>query len=547
MTGRRWRTRLALVGSIGALAALVGCAGPTADAAAAGGAGGADDAGADAAVVLTEFGAVRGSIDGDTRAFRGLPYAAPPVGPLRWQNPTPPATWPGVREATRAGPACAQQPGELPEGSTSEDCLYLDVTTPSGGTGAKPVIVWVHGGGYFTGAGSNYDARRMAARGDAVVVTVNYRLGVFGFFGHPALPDSGTFGLADQQAALSWVQRNIAAFGGDPDAVTVAGQSAGGISTCAQLTSPSAAGLFDRAVMQSGSCALSWLDGFDYRNQTAASIFQPVAALERQGRRTAADLGCTDPDPAAAPACLRALPVDALMDVQQEFIRPAYGTALLPTEPTEALRSGRFHRVPVLSGQTRDEATQTTAYYDDGTPMSEQTFRTAMAEAFGADEAAVRAEYPRSEYDSAALAWSAIVTDRKWACSQLDDSRLLAAHVPVHHYEFADPAPPPLSPLPPRMPMGAEHASDLWSLFDLAGMPAPLDPEQRRLSEQMIDYWTSFAATGDPGNADGPAWPRFDAAADPPHVQALAPGDGGIGPVDLAAEHHCGFWAALGR
>jgi para-nitrobenzyl esterase len=547
MTVRRWRVPPALVASVGLLAVLVGCAGQ-ADAAAGGAGGTRAAAEADGAVVRTEYGAVRGSIDGDTRTFQGLPYAAPPVGALRWQDPTPPARWSEPRDATQPGPACAQKPGELPEGSTSEDCLYLDVTAPAGDSAApRPVLVWIHGGGYFMGAGSNYNARRMATRGEAIVVTFNYRLGVFGFFGHPGLPGSGTFGLADQQAALAWVQRNIAAFGGDPDNVTVAGQSAGGISTCTQVTSPSAAGLFDKAIMQSGSCALNWLDNFDYRNHAQDSIIQPVAALERQGRQTATELGCTDPDPAAALACLRALPVSTLMDVQQKFIKPAYGTPLLPMKPTEALRTGQFHRVPVLSGQTHDEATQTTAYYDDGAPMSEQTFRTVLADTFGEDEAAVLAEYPRSNHDSAASAWSAIVTDRKWVCSQLDDSRRLASYVPVYHYEFADPAPPPLTPLPPPMPMGAQHASDLWSLFDLAGMPAPFTPEQQLLADQMIDYWTSFAATGDPGRADGPEWPRFDAAGDPPYVQALAPGAGGIGPVDLAAEHHCGFWATFDR
>ena len=160
-------------------------------------------------------------------------------------------------------------------------------------------MVWVHGGGFFMGAGSNYDARRLVERGDVVVVTINYRLGVFGFFGMPGLAGSGTFGLRDQQAALRWVRANIGAFGGDPHNVTIAGQSAGAISVCAQLTSPTAAGLFDKAVLQSGSCATEYLDNFEYRGERAATIFQPLSTVTSRGTEIAADLGCTDV------ACLR--------------------------------------------------------------------------------------------------------------------------------------------------------------------------------------------------------------------------------------------------
>lgn len=505
-------------------------------------------------VARTEYGAVRGGAEGGLRVFRGVPYAAPPVGPLRWRDPRPPASWKGVRDGTRSGPACAQNPGELPEGSKNEDCLYLDVTAPSGGSAGrpKPVVVWAHGGGYFMGAGSNYDAKRMADQGDVVVVTINYRLGVFGFFGHPGLPGSGTYGLKDQQAALSWVSRNIGAFGGDPGNVTFAGQSAGAVSGCAQLTSPGAAGLFDRTVLQSGSCDLDWLENFDYRGQRAEAIFQPVATVRERGRRIADGLGCTG-DARTALDCMRGLPVDELLPVLGKFMQPAYGTEVLPVHPAEALRTGRFHRVPVLSGNTRDEATQSTAIYDKGgpaglKPMTERTFETVMAETFGRDEAAVRAEYPRASFDSAALAWSAIVTDRKWACSQYATSRALSRRVPVYAYEFADPNPPALSPAPPLMPMGAQHASELWYLFDLGGVPPKLDADRRRLSRQMIGSWTSFAATGDPAGAGGPRWPRF--ATDghrAPYVRSLAPGKGGVRPVDPAAEHHCAFWAELGR
>ncbi|TDD71437.1 carboxylesterase family protein [Actinomadura darangshiensis] len=504
-------------------------------------------------VVRTEYGPVRGKADGNVRVFQGIPYAAPPVGGLRWTPPRPPSPWQTVRDATKPGPACPQNPGEIPSGSKNEDCLNLNVTVPAGAPSKpRPVVVWVPGGGYYMGAGSNYGAQRMAAKGDVVVVSVNYRLGVFGFFGHPGLEGSGTYGLKDQQAALSWVQRNIAGFGGDPRNVTFAGQSAGAISGCAHLTSPSAKGLFGKAVLESGACSHGWLENFDYRKQPAGDILQPLAAVQAHGRETAAGLGCTGDDQAVI-ACLRGLPVDKLLPVLGKYIYPAYGTDVLPQRPSDALRAGRYHHMPVLSGNTRDEATQSTAIYDDAgggqrKPMTEQTFNAVMAETFGKDEAAVRAEYPRSSYDSAALAWSAIATDRKWAYTQYAMSRTLSRQVPVYQFEFADPNPPALSPAPPKMPMGAQHASELWYLFDLGGMPPKLDAEQQRLADQMIGYWTGFAASGDPARDGGPAWPRFTTAGGrTPHVQSLAPGDGGIRPVDLAAEHHLAFWAKMAK
>lgn len=541
---KRRRVALVFVGVTGMLAGLLGTTGAQA---ARPGAGEEGDAGG--AVVRTESGVVRGSTEGGTVAFQGIPYAAPPVGELRWRDPVPPAPWRGVRDATRPGPVCAQHAGELPSPSTNEDCLYLNVTAPAGRSGPpKPVIVWVHGGGFYMGVGSNYDARRMVERGEVVVVTINYRLGVFGYFGHPGLAGSGTFGLRDQQAALSWVKRNAAAFGGDPANVTVAGQSAGGISNCAQLTSPGAAGLFDKAVLQSGSCDLSWLENFEYRGQPAGSIYQPLRAVRERGRQVAAELGCTG-DHAAVLGCLRALPAGKLMPQLQKFINPAYGTAVLPRDPVDALRDGRFHRVPVLAGNARDEATLSTSMYDNNyrDPMSEQTYRAVLSETFGAQEPKVRAEYPRSAYRSAARAWAAIVTDRKWACSQYHTSRRLARHVPVYQYEFADPDAPVISPEPPKMRMGAYHSSELWSLFDLGGISPGFTPEQRRLSERMIDYWTRFATTGDPEAVGAPRWPEFHPAGTPPHTQSLAPGDGGIRPVDLAGEHNCRLWSSLDR
>ncbi|MEE6288426.1 carboxylesterase family protein [Georgenia sp. MJ173] len=516
----------------------------------------------DHTLVRTEDGAVRGTADDEVRRFQGIPFAAPPVGDLRWQDPQPPSPWDGVRDATAPGPACAQGDGEVPGGSSAENCLYLNVTTPARESHEPlPVIVWFHGGGFYMGAGHNYDPQRLVTGGDVIVVTTNYRLGVFGNYGHPGLDGSGTFGLSDQQAALSWVQDNAAAFGGDPDNVTIAGQSAGAVSGCAHLTSPSAGGLFDAAIMQSGSCGVEWLANSVYRGEPADSILLPSATVEARGQEAAASLGCSTDDPAAALACLRDLPVEALMPWHGAFIQPAYGNELLPTEPAAALREGRFHRVPVLSGHTRDESTLPVSMYEDGAgPMSEETYDAVMTETFGQDEEKVSAEYPRAEYDSGAAVWAAIVTDSKWATSQLDVARTLSRRVPVYQYEFADPAPPLGIPGPPPMRMGAYHTSDLWSFFDLAGHSPQFTPEQQRLSEQMIEYWATFAATGRPDAADGPRWPAFGThrhhlidgdsglpARPAPYVQRLAPGAGGIGPVDVAKVHHLRFWEQFDR
>ncbi|WP_245566709.1 MULTISPECIES: carboxylesterase/lipase family protein [Thermocrispum] len=531
MISRRWRPFLGAAATLCLLACLVPPAAAQPDE-------------ADGPIVTTEYGKVRGTWQGATAVFQGIPYAAPPTGKLRWRKPARPQPWEGVRDATKPPPACPQHPGEVPEGSKSEDCLYLTVTTPVKRS-AKPraVLVWVHGGGFFMGTGSNYDAKRLAARGDIVVVTVNYRLGVFGFFAHPGLAGSGTFGLQDQQAALKWVRRNIAAFGGDPRNVTVAGQSAGAMSVCAQLTSPSARGLFDKAIMQSGSCGYRWRDNYHYRNEQASSIFQPVDVMRQRGAATAAQLGC-EGDPRTVLECLRKLPVDRLMSVQQHFIQPAYGTATLPVEPEQAIRKGLFNRVPVLSGSTKDEATSWTSVYDAGKPMSETTYRTVLQETFGDDADTISERYPLHDYPTPANAWAAIVTDDSWACSQYRITRRLAERVPVYHYEFADPSPPPLGP-EPGIPTGAQHASELWYFFDLLGMAPPLTEDQRKLAEQMIDYWASFVTSGAPDATAGSVpWPRMRPGQST-GTQQLAPGSGQIHQIDFAAAHQCGFWSQL--
>ncbi|MBU3751733.1 MAG: carboxylesterase family protein, partial [Mycobacterium sp.] len=253
-------------------------------------------------LVGTANGPVRGVAADGYRVFEGIPYAAAPVGPLRWQPPQPPVRWTSPRDATKPGLRCIQDTRVDPDFGlpTNEDCLNLTVWTPAGATpqARRPVMVWIHGGGFLNGSSDIYRARRLVTRGDIVVVTVNYRLGALGFLAHPALagPDGavGNYGLADQQAALRWVRDNVAAFGGDPEQVTIAGESAGAMSVCDHLVAPESAGLFRAAIMQSGPC------------QAQAAL----PAATRISVDFAARVGC--PDPASAARCLRDLPADRL-------------------------------------------------------------------------------------------------------------------------------------------------------------------------------------------------------------------------------------------
>ncbi|HTP17882.1 MAG TPA: carboxylesterase family protein, partial [Streptosporangiaceae bacterium] len=289
-------------------------------------------------------GLVRGASAAGVNSFLGLPYAAPPTGNLRWRPPQPAASWSGVRDATQFGPSCPQAlTGNplLPPGTISEDCLYLNVYAPPVGSndqGGRPVLVWIHGGGLVQDGARDYDGSKLAADG-VVVVTINYRLGALGFLALPALAShgaAGNYGLMDQQAALRWVQRNIARFGGDPRNVTIAGQSAGGLSVLAQMVSPGARGLFQRAIVQSGTFAL---------NQ------RPLATAEAAGERFATAVGC--PDQSAA--CLRNAPVSALVANFGVEIPGVVDGSVLTQPIGTALASGQFARVPVINGITHDE------------------------------------------------------------------------------------------------------------------------------------------------------------------------------------------------
>ena len=484
---------------------------------------------ASGSVAQTEYGPVRGTVAQDYRQFQGIPYAAPPG---RWESPRPPQKWTEVRDATRPGARCAQDGdfiGDKP--SSSENCLTVNVTSPKNAR-KLPVMVWIHGGGFSSGAGDIYNPVRMATHGDVVVVTLNYRLGVFGFLDYPGLADGGNFGLEDQQLALRWVRSNIANFGGDPNQVTIFGQSAGAVSTCAHLTAPGSAGLFQRAIIQSGPCALTTQWPFGAVSEWVA---RPREQAERAGVTLAKALGCATVD------CLRGKPEQALMDASfgGEGFGPVYGTPVLPLSPAEALATGAFRRVPVIQGTTKDDhqTFQAGREFTVGRPTSEQDYDQGLIDYFGPDADKVKARYPLDDVPGAVLA--KLWTDYSWSCTALRTDRMLAPQTPTYAYEFADEGAPWFADAPkPSFTTGAYHASELQYLFPGAYDSKPLPTADQALADQMIRYWTRFAHTGDPNGPGSPTWSRGS-------VLSLAPG--AIRPVDLADEHQCWFWDSLER
>jgi para-nitrobenzyl esterase len=504
-----------------------------------------------APIVTTNDGAVRGVAVPGGYAFWGLPYAAPPTGNMRWRAPRPPAHWEGVRDATNFGPSCPQPPTPvLPPGPISEDCLYLNVSTPtvpnsdqgSNDQGALPVLVWIHGGGLVWDGGRDYDGTRLAAEG-LVVVTINYRLGALGFLAHPALASrpggpSGNYGLMDQQAALRWVQANIGRFGGDPHKVTLAGESAGGLSVLAQLVSRGSRGLFQRAIVESGSFALTQ---------------QSLPSAEAAGEAFAAKAGC--PDQTAE--CLRQLPVAALLSNFPIAAIPGIVDGKVLTEAIgTALAAGRFARVPVLNGTNHDEERWFVAEgltLSGGSvvfipePVTADSYQPVIASVLGVSAeraAAVAAEYPPGAYPSPVVAFSALVGDANFACPALQIDRWTSPRVATFAYEFNDDAAPQVF-VPPGLvaPPVAAHASELGYLFDLpnAPFPAPLSADQQALAASMRAAWANFAASGNPASTAIP-WPAFD-GANSAQMLSLVPPEPQV-ETDFASRHHCSFWAA---
>lgn len=527
------RSRPSLLGVLPAVVAMVATfAGPAA-------ADTTPDTRSDDAVVRTADGAVRGTVDPDHRVFQNIPYAKPPVGDLRLRAPRPNEPWGGVRDATEPGQWCAQvyryPPDAPPTFAGGEDCLNLNIHVPRGADGPLPVMVFLHGGGFVGGSGAGYDPRRVTAGGDVIVVTVNYRLGALGFLRHASLRDpyAGNFGIADQQAAMRWVRRNIAAFGGDDGNVTLWGESAGGFSVCAQLSSPAARGLFDKAIVHSAPC------GNDFLTRREA---------DRRGRVAAADLGCEDVKDVAA--CLRDVPVEKIAELYFDGIGafrnvasvpwfPTSGTLPIPLQPLDAARTGLANDLPLIHGGTREEMRAHVAQQYDGAgkPITAAQYPTVVEKTFGDDAGKVLAEYPHTDFDSPSIALATALSDEGGlvgACSQLPYDAAANRRAPVYAYEFAEPT----DDVEGDMPLLSSHGADIPYFFDsyLPGPPKPPFSEARQaLADDLIGQWTTFARTGRPGGG----WTRYrDGVARSFHSERT-------GTVDVAAEHRCGFWRTL--
>ena len=486
----------------------------------------------------TQAGAVQGVQGDGVRAFLGVPYAAPPVGDLRWRPPQPVAAWEGLRDATEVSRDCTQAIGRraiLGGGGGivvgSEDCLYLNVYAPAEATGPAPVMVYIAGGAFTIGAGANYDPSRLAREKGRVVVTFNYRLGALGWLAHPAFAaegpsPGGEYGLMDMQAALRWVNENIAGFGGDPGDVTLFAESAGAWSACYLMASPQSEGLYQRVILQSGGCL-----------EPSSLVSADQAAAD--GARFAEGLGCSGEE---AAACLRALPRGRLAKAASTRSGingpgswgPVYGGAVSPEAPPAAFAAGRFTRVPVIVGSNADEGRLFAVEVKDWDRYSKETVWM-----YGDVGPAVLEQYPAGAH-SPAETIARQFTDQRFACPSEALRRLLARHVRVHGYEFADAEAPFVLPdWITGLDMGAYHASELAYVFGtkwLFADPGRFTPPQRALSERMMAQWTGFGH-----DADFEArWPQVHPDGTP--VLVFDPARDRLDD-DYAERRHCRFWS----
>jgi len=523
----------------------------------------AQQAGAGGPTVQTKEGWLRGHIGDGVYEFLGIPYAQPPVGALRWRPPQAHLRWSGVRQATAYGNRCPQifELGVFAgPPSYAEDCLFLNVVTPAVGSnsslGRLPVILWIHGGGLFDGESNDYDGAALARHG-VIVVTINYRLGLLGFVAHPALEREGVpfgnYGYLDQQLALQWVQRNIASFGGDPARVTVAGQSSGAASTVAHVISPTAKGLFSRAIFQSG-----W-------SLDPSLAFSSLKDAEQQGIGFAQAAGCANQGDRIA-ECLRALSVEQILSIQGTtvangpYTNPGGGivdgtTVIEP--PEAAFASGRFNHMPIMNGWTRDESAffvMTNEYYT-GISLAASDYAPSVTRTYGAPAfpanvvERVLAQYPLTEYQSASQADIALSTDPA-LCGVPEANQMLATQVPVYAYEFDDRSAPSYFPSMSFHP-GAYHTGDIQYLFrsnhgGSLGHVQTLSPQQLRLSEEMIDYWVNFARSGNPNGTRNSPWPRYT-QTQPVYLSEDLGGAVTISEGEYLVRHECAFWKTISR
>jgi para-nitrobenzyl esterase len=520
----------------------------------------------DGPVVKTIEGRVRGFTKNGVDEFLGIPYAAPPVGKLRWMPPQPVKKWHDTLDATHYGNTCPQvtELGAF-AGPTSitEDCLYLNVFTTGKGK-KKPVIVWIHGGGNVDGESDDYDGSKLATGGalgtPTVVVTLNYRMGLFGFLseahlnaeGHPF----GNYAILDQQAVLRWVQRNIAAFGGDPTKVTLGGQSAGARDTAANLVSPLAAGLFQRAITQS---------------YPIPSFGSGSAALLK-GNAFAAAAGCS------SAACLRKLSAARILQIQgtpnanaiDPTIKQSYTTTafvdgtIVPIQAETAWTTGRYNHMPIMGGSVNDEQnffTSITEYFS-GPPQVALT----PAQYTASNNATVLAQYPLSSYDNNPTEAQNRVSTDQTLCQNLHVLKAQAASnkgYGVYGYVFAYQHAPYYFPQMSNaydstghfQPL-AYHTADIQFVFpgwhggnlgvnldQTTGQPRELQGSEVTLSDQLVAAWTNFAKSGNPNGSGNSPWPKFKANA-PTFFQQNTPNTT-ESEAQYRANYKCDFWDSI--
>lgn len=489
-------------------------------------------------VVSVTGGAIRGMRSDGVVKYLGVPFAEA----QRFAPPRPAVPWDGVRAAVGHGPQCPQSapvPGAPGLQPSSEDCLSIDVYVPEHPAAATlPVMVWLYGGAFVLGSNAQYDSpARLVRDGQVIVAIPNYRVGPFGFLALPELAAegaAGTFGTLDQQAALRWLRDNAAAFGGDPGNVTLFGESAGGMSVCTQLASPSARGLFAKAIIESGSCARS-------------PLVPPTAEVAyRRSADYAASLGCGDP--ATRLACLRALPADRLLDSPTTTLNtmavtwtPVLDGIVLTDTPENALAGGAARDIPLVVGSNADEGATFIALLDylRGAIPTDADYRAWARDLFDDNSDSVLDRYPAAAFASPAAAKERVITDGFFACpAQFTADAARRGGASAWRYRFGD-TPLPANPLLP----GAFHGAEVPYVFSaLMGIPVPLPPEADLLSRRIQHSWAQFAHTGNPETPDFTPWPHTNPAT------TLELSSHHIAVTDSFADrHHCDLWASIDR
>lgn len=463
-----------------------------------------NNAGKNADTVRVTGGLVSGTLSktSDVVAFKGIPFAAPPVGELRWKAPQPVRPWAGVKKCDAFGPSPMQAKPVpfmvytseflIPEQPISEDCLYLNVWTKAHAGAKKPVFVWIYGGGFSSGGAAVpiYDGEALAKKG-IIFVSVNYRVGVFGFLAHPELTKesadhaSGNYGLLDQVAALKWVRKNIAAFGGDPDNVTIGGQSAGSMSVNCLVASPLAKGFFNKAIAESGSL------------MTANPMLQAnkLEAAEQQGVKVAAAAH------ASSLAELRSIPAAELMKIPGRY-SPIVDGYVLPKPVSEIFTEGKQNKVPLLTGWNADESF-VAAF------KTKEAFQKQVRDQYGADAENFLKYYPASTGEEARRSQVKLSRDMifalsgyKWAGIQSE-----TGHSPAYVYYFARKLPA----TPDYVKYGAFHTGEVAYVMDnLKFLNRPWEPEDQKLADVMSSYWANFITTGNPNGKGLPNWPAYN-------------------------------------